>query len=171
MWSIYRRAAPSQEFSIDWHRGDLEGEHAVVYHPGEDARTGFYVLARDLGEDLGDDITEADLPHLHEGIVEGLRQLPACRIHSQKEINKESAIGFEFVITFALDGEAYKRKMRLLYRGRHQFTIYGQGVPPAQYDALESIFDRMYLTFTFGDVPESTRQLHLDRPGSPRNAA
>jgi hypothetical protein len=138
---------------LNWKRYDVAEQHGVVYYPGVDPNTGFYVLVRDLGAALDEEITEADLPALHEGLLEGLRGLPECEILSDIEINKEAAIGFEFTLTFVLDGQRYKRRMRMLYKGRQQFTIYGQGVPPNEYDRFESIYDWMYLTFTFSDLP------------------
>jgi hypothetical protein len=132
----------------------------VAYYPEEDPRTGFYVLVRDLCDGLEQDITEADLPDLYEGIVEGLRGLPECQVLSETEINKESAIGFEFLLTFDLDGETYKRRMRLLYKARKHYIVYGQGTPPSEYDVFANIFDWMYLTFTFGDVLADLASLH-----------
>jgi len=137
---------------LNWSQYDIENQHGVVYFPEDDPRTGFYVLAKDLGEGLSEPITDSDLPALREGIWEGLKDLPDCQVLHEREIAKESAIGFEFLLTFALDGERCKRRMRLLHKGRQQFTIYGQGVPPTKYDVFENIFDWMYLTFTFGDL-------------------
>ena len=62
------------------------------------------------------------------------------------------AIGFEFLMTFSLDGAPCKRKMRLLYKGTHEYTIYGQGVPPEDFDVFYAVFEYMYLSFTFGDL-------------------
>jgi hypothetical protein len=133
---------------------DPEGQHGVVYYPEDDPRTGFGVIARDLGNGLDEPISEADLPDLRDGILDGLGDLSDCEVISEIEIAKESAVGFEFLYTFSVDGERYKRCMRLLYKERQQFTIYGQGVPPAEYDVFANIFDWMYLTFTFRDLVE-----------------
>jgi hypothetical protein len=135
----------------NWHHANLATPHGVVYYPEEDPRTGFYVSVTSL-EGLEDEISEADLPALHEGLVDGLMQLPDCRILSDEQIKKEKAFGFDFLITFALDGAACKRRLRVLYLGPNQYTLYGQGVPPEEYDVFKNIFDYMYLTFRFGDL-------------------
>lgn len=161
----------------NWTRQDLEGEgaqgpnalaeHGVVYYPEDDPRTGFYVLARDLGPELEEPITAADLPDLRAGLLEGLRGLPEFHLLSEVEIGRESALGIQFTFTFTLDGQPCKRCMRFLYRGRQQFTLYGQGVPPSEYDVFANVYDWIYLTFTFGNVVENLDALHaLPAPGS-----
>ncbi len=100
-------------------------QHGVLYYPGDDPRTGFYVIAQDLSHGLDAPITETDLPDLQEGVWDGLQSLPEFEIISKAGLAKESAIGFEFFFTFALDDAPCQRRMRLLYRDRQQFTIYG----------------------------------------------
>ena len=136
---------------LNWHQADLAAPHGVVTYPEEDPRTGFYVSVTDLGA-LDTGITEADRPALYAGIKEGLSDLPNCRILSEQEITKEKAIGFDFLITFALEEAPCKRRLRILYLGRRQYTLYGQGIPPEEYDVFENIFDYMYLTLKFGDL-------------------
>ena len=75
---------------------------------------------------LEEPVTEEDLPALRDGILEGLKPLEDCEILEEKEIAKGFALGFEFLLTFSLDGETVKRRMRLLYNDRQQFTIYGR---------------------------------------------
>jgi hypothetical protein len=135
----------------NWHRADLATSQGVVYYPEEDPRTGFYVSVTNL-EFLENTITETDLPSLHEGLREGLLQLPGCQVLSDQQITKEKALGFDFLITFALDGNPCKRRLRVLYLGKDQYTLYGQGVPPEEYDVFQTIFDYIYLTFRFGDL-------------------
>jgi hypothetical protein len=150
----------------NWKRQDLQNPSAVVYYPEDDPRTGFYVLVRDLGPELGEPIAADDLPDLRAGLLEGLQSLPKFHMLSEVEIGRESALGLEFTFTFALDGEPCKRCMRFLYRGRQQVTLYGQGVPPAEYEVFVNVFDWIYLTFTFGDVLEELDALHtLPAPG------
>jgi len=160
----------------NWKRQDLEDQNtpgqpalnqgAVVYYPEDDPRTGFYVLVRDLGPELGEPITPADLPDLRAGLLEGLRGLPEFHLLSEVEIGRESALGLEFTFTFALDGQPCKRCMRFLYRGSQQFTLYGQGVPPAEYEVFCSVFNWIYLTFTFRDLWEALDTLHtIPAPG------
>lgn len=151
---------------LNWSQLDMTDQHGVIYYPEQDPRTGFYVLATDLGPELGETITEADLPALYGGIVEGLQELPGCQVLANKEIAKESAIGFEFLLTFSLEGETVKRRMRLLYKDRQQITIYGQGTPEQEYDVFENVFDWMYLTFTYSDLAEQVADMYPD-PYSP----
>jgi hypothetical protein len=173
---IYGQTAhrdPEIGFSLwrprNWTRQDLDdqsapGQRAVVYYPEDDPRTGFYVLVRDLGPELGEPITPVDLPDLRAGLLEGLRGLPEFRLLSEVEIGRESALGLEFTFTFDLDGQPCKRCMRFLYRGSQQFTLYGQGIPPAEYEVFCNVFDWIYLTFTFGDVWEKLDALHTVPP-------
>jgi hypothetical protein len=154
----------------NWTRQDIQDlntlgqreleESAVVYYPEDDPRTGFYALVRDLGPELGQPITAADLPDLRAGLLEGLQSLPEFHLLSEIEIGRESALGLEFTFTFSLDGQPCKRCMRFLYRGYEQFTLYGQGVPPAEYEVFANVFDWMYLTFTFSDLLEKLDALH-----------
>jgi hypothetical protein len=137
---------------LDWYRYDMQDHYGFIYSPGEDPRTGFYVSVQDLSEELDKPVTEEDLPALREGIMEGLKSLPDCEILEEKEIAKGFAVGFEILLTFTLDGETCKRRMRLLYNDRQQFTIYGQGVPPREYEVFHDTFEYIYSTFTFADL-------------------
>ena len=153
----------------NWKRQDLQDprvldQRAVAYYPEDDPRTGFYVLARDLGPGLGEPIAASDLPDLRAGLLEGLQDLPDFHLLSEVEIGRESALGLEFTFTFGLDGEPCKRCMRFLYRGHQQFTLYGQGVPPAEYEVFVNVYDWMYLTFTFSDLLEKLDALHSIAP-------
>ena len=136
----------------EWYRYDIQDQYGFIYSPEEDPRTGFYVSVQDLSDQLEKKVTEADLPVLHEGILEGLGALPDCCILEDKEIAKGFALGFEVLLTFTLDGETCKRRMRLLYNDRQQYTLYAQGVPPSEYDVFHNTFEFIYSTFTFGDV-------------------
>ena len=149
---------------IHWNQYEMEDPYGVIYYPEDDPRTGFCVIVQDLGEGLDQAITEADLPDLRDGVWDGLRSLPDCEVLSEVEIAKESAIGFEFLYTFSTDGERYKRCMRLLYKDCQQFTIYGRGVPPEEYDVFANIFDWMYLTLTFGDLLKTLMARYPDLP-------
>ena len=137
---------------LNWNQLDLQDQHAVVYYPETDPRTGFYVSITDLSDTLDEEIAAADLPALRDGLLEGLAALPDCTILSEAEIKLEKAVGFDFLLTFTLEGAPCKRRMRLLYLSRQQYTIYGQGVPPEDYDVFKNIFDYLYLTFTFRDL-------------------
>ena len=135
-----------------WHRFDMQDQYGFIYAPGDDPRTGFYVAVQDLSDQLDEPVTEEDLPALHEGILDGFKALPDCQVLQEKEIAKGFAIGFEFLLTFTLDGETCKRRLRLLHNDRQQFTIYGQGVPPHEYDVFHDTYEFIYSTFTFGDL-------------------
>jgi hypothetical protein len=135
-----------------WHRYDMQDQYGFIYAPGEDPRTGYYVTVQDLSDQLEVPVTEEDLPALHEGILDGLRSLPEAEILQEKEIAKGFAVGFEVLLTFRLDGETCKRRLRLLYNDRQQFTLYGQGVPPHEYDVFHDTFEFIYSTFTFADL-------------------
>ena len=137
---------------LNWKQFVSSDQLSVIYYPETDPRTGFYVSAADLGEVLGEGIKPGDLPALREGLMDGILGLPDCEILSEEEITKEKAIGFSFLMTFKLDGVPCKRRIRLLYLGTRQYTIYGQGVPPEDYDVFQNIFDYLYLTFTFSDL-------------------
>ena len=135
-----------------WNRFDMEDQYGFIYSPGEDPRTGFYVSVQDLSGALDGPVTEEDLPALHEGVLEGLKLLENCEILEEKEIAKGFAVGFEFLLTFTLDGVTVKRRMRLLYNDRQQFTIYGQGAPPYEYEVFHDTYEFIYSAFTFGDL-------------------
>jgi hypothetical protein len=130
----------------------MDDQYGFIYSPGSDPRTGFYVSVMDLSEALEGSVTEDDLPALREGILAGLESLDDCEILDEKEIATGFAIGFEFMLTFTLDGETVKRHLRLLYNDRQQYTIFGQGVPVYEYEVFHDTFEYMYSTFTFGDL-------------------
>ena len=136
---------------LNWHQTQLDTPPGVMVYPEADPRTGFYVRAVDLDHEAGE-ISHHDLPMLREGLVEGLRSLPDCAILSEQEIVKEEAFGLEFLLTFALAGASYKQRLRVLYTGGRQYTLYGQGTPIEDYDVFANIFDYIYLTFRFGDL-------------------
>jgi hypothetical protein len=137
---------------LTWQRYDMQDQYGFIYSPGQDPRTGFYVSVQDLSDVLDGPVTEEDLPALHEGLMEGLKSLPDCQILEEKEISKGFAVGFEVLLTFRENGETVKRRMRLLYNDRQQFTIYGQGVPPSEYEVFGDTFEYMYMSFAFGDL-------------------
>ena len=137
---------------LQWQRFDMTDVYGFVYAPEDDPRTGFFVSVRDLSDALDGPVQEEDLPALHEGIMEGLHALPNCEILEDKELAKGFAIGFEVLLTFDLDGERCKRRMRLLYNDRQQYTIYGQGRPVYEYEVFHDTFEFIYSTFTFGDL-------------------
>ena len=136
----------------DWVRFDMEDQYGFIYSPSGDPRTGFHVSVQDLSDVLDSPVTEEDLPDLRDGILAGLETLPDCEILKEKELAKGFAIGFEFTLTFTLDGETAKRTLKLLYNDRQQYTIYGQGVPPYEYDVFHDTYEWMYSTFTFADL-------------------
>jgi hypothetical protein len=136
----------------EWARFDMEEQYGFIYSPSGDPRTGFHVSVQDLSDVLETRVTEEDLPALREGILAGLETLPDCQILKEKELAKGFALGFEFTLTFTLDGETAKRTLKLLYNDRQQYTIYGQGVPPYEYDVFHDTYEFIYSTFTFGDV-------------------
>jgi hypothetical protein len=137
---------------LEWTRFDMEDQYGFIYSPSGDPRTGFHVSVQDLSDVLETPVTEEDLPALREGILAGLETLPDCQILKEKELAKGFALGFEFTLTFTLDGETAKRTLKLLYNDRQQYTIYGQGVPPYEYDVFHDTYEFIYSTFTFGDV-------------------
>ncbi len=137
---------------LNWKQYISSDQLSVIYYPETDPRTGFFVSVTDLGGALGEDVTAADLPALRDGLIEGIIGLPDCEILSEEEITKEKAIGFDFLLTFKLDDTPCKRRLHMLYLGRWQYTIYGQGVPPEDYDVFKNVFDFLYLTFTFSDL-------------------
>ena len=137
---------------LGWTRFDMEDQYGFIYSPSGDPRTGFHVSVQDLSDVLETPVTEEDLPALREGILAGLETLPDCQILKEKELAKGFGLGFEFTLTFTLDGETAKRTLKLLYNDRQQYTIYGQGVPPYEYDVFHDTYEFIYSTFTFGDV-------------------
>lgn len=137
---------------LEWNRYDMQDQYGFIYAPEPDPRTGFYISVRDLSDELDSSVTAEDLAALRDGVMEGLKSLPDCQILEEKEIAKGPALGLEILLTFTLDGETCKRRMRLLYNDRQQFTLFGQGIPPSEYDVFHDTFEFIYSTFTFGDL-------------------
>lgn len=136
---------------LNWHQAQLQQPYGVVIYPEKDPRTGFYVTVADLGDGAGE-ITADDLPALREGLLAGFATLDRCTILSEKPISKDKAFGLEFILTFAIGEAEYKQHLRVLYDRGRQYSIYGQGSPPKEYDVFGNVFDYMYLTLRFGDL-------------------
>jgi hypothetical protein len=151
---MYRDLALNYSFWYprNWHVAALDELNGVVIYPEIDPLTGFYVTVTDLHDTLTEDVNEADLPALYEGLIEGLENLPHCEILRKEKITKEKALGFEFLFTYAMNGTLCKQRLRVLYMGRRQYAIRGQGSPPVEYDVFANIFDFIYMTLKFGDL-------------------
>ena len=145
----YSFLAPS-----NWTRYDVRGMEGVIYVPEQDVATRFHVEVEDLPMELRHDgpLTEIELSALHEATLQELMALPTCEILHQSEISRGPAIGYEFMLTFAQDGQTCQRRMRVLYGNGQRFTIYGQAVPQGDYDVFDSAFEWVYRSFTFGDL-------------------
>ena len=139
---------------VNWTEFIMTDREGVVYSPEGDPRTGFYFSVLELDADSDEPISDDTLLEWYESIIEALRALPDAEILEEKRISIESAIGFEYLLTFSLDGAPCKRRMRWLYNGKQLFTIYGQAVPVEDYDVFHNTFEYIYSSFTEGDVLE-----------------
>jgi hypothetical protein len=137
---------------LSWRRYDMQEQYGFIYAPGPDPRTGFYVSVQDLSDQLEESVQKEDLPALRDGVLAGLERLPECEVLYDKETFLRPAVGLEVMLTFSVGDDTCKRHMRLLYRDRTQFTLYGQGVPVEQFDLYDGFFRFMYTTFAFRDM-------------------
>lgn len=137
-----------------WHRYDMQERYGFIYAPAQDPRTGFYISVRDLGGELDQPFSQADLDIVRKGLLRGLQDLPECAVIDLQQVAKGPAIGLEALLTFSLDGETCKRQLYLLYHESKEFTVYSQGVPVEAYERYVDHFKFIYATFVFKDVLE-----------------
>jgi len=147
------QALPNKSLApLNWTEFNMTNREGVIYAPEGDPRTGFYLEVRELGNDSEEPISEDALLAWEESITESLKALPDAEILKEKRISKESAIGFEYLLTFSEDGAPCKRRMRWLFDGKQLFVIYSQAVPVEDYDVFHNTFEYIYSSFTLGDV-------------------
>jgi hypothetical protein len=158
---------------LNWTPYDIQGAHGVIYVPEQDPRTRFHVEIEALPRELRErePLTEADLSALREATLQRLMALPGCEILHEDDIVKGPAVGFEFTLTFSLDGETCQRRMYVLYTDGRQFTLYGQAVPQEDYDVFDNAFNWMYRSFTFGDLRDEIPELPNDKTKDGANVA
>ena len=132
---------------VGWQRLDVESGLGDFYAPDPDEpRTGFAVEARDLGTD----VVPGDLAAVRRGFVQGLRELPECKIESREAEAIGGLITLEARHTYR-DGEATrKRWVRLLYQGRTQVRLIAQAASVDQFDYWEPMFYSTMRTMRFG---------------------
>ena len=133
-----------------WERRELLSEHGsgVVFLPSPgDELTSFSFEGRDLGLEVG----PSDLAALESGFLAGLRKLPGSRLGEHEAVAIGRLITMEARLTFR-DGQARrKRWTRLLYQGRVQLRLVGQGSSPDEFDYWEPMFFQAMRTIRFGD--------------------
>jgi hypothetical protein len=137
---------------LNWQEFVMTDREGIVLSPEGDPRTGFYFSVRELDDDSDEPISEDKLLAWYESITEALKALPDAEILEEKRISKESATGFEYLLTFSEDGALCKRRMRWLFHGKQLFILYGQAVPVEDYDVFHNAFEYIYSSFTLGDV-------------------
>jgi hypothetical protein len=133
-----------------WTKLELESEHGsgVVFLPDPaDEATSFSLEGRDLGLKVG----RRDLRALESGFLAGLRQLPGAELERHEAEAVGQLITMEARLTFR-EGEALrKRWVRLLYQGRVQLRLVGQGSSVEEFDYWEPMFFQAMRMVRFGD--------------------
>lgn len=137
-----------------WKRFKFEdGRPGIIVAPEESNRlTTFSVQPRDLDME----VTKEDLPVLTEGFIAGLQSLPDCKIESQEESVTGSLIILDARLTFTEDGETRKRWVQLVYKGKRQYLLVGQGATVEDFEWWLPMFFMATNTFVIGprfDIP------------------
>ena len=131
-----------------WQRTDLPETGGALYTPDpDDPTTGLEVS----GQDLGTEVEPRDLGTIRRGFLNGLRQLPGCRIEQQEGTAIGPLLTLEARLTYQ-DGEATrKRWVRLLYQGRTQIRMVAEGSSVERFAYWEPMFFTAFRTVKFGD--------------------
>ena len=72
-------------------------------------------------------VVAQDLDLLHEGVEEGLLQLPGLHVESSSDDPFDNLIRFERIYTFEEDGVVRKRRVWMTYVWKWLFTLVAQG--------------------------------------------
>ena len=132
---------------VNWQRLDLEHSPGDFYVPDPvEPATGFAVEGRDLGTE----VKPGDLAAVRRGFLQGLRELPDCKIDSSEAEAIGPLITLEARHTFRDGSTIRKRWARLLYQGRTQVRLIAQGATVERFDYWEPMFFSTMRTVRFG---------------------
>lgn len=136
---------------LDWHRFEWTDERqGVLFGPHvADNATLLGVAVQDL--DLT--VTAADIPALHNGFLDAIRQLPDSQIEWQEQWQVGDLIGLEAKYTFREGEETRKRWVRVLYQDTRQLTVTAQGATVADYEYWLPMFYQSIMTFRIYTTP------------------
>jgi hypothetical protein len=125
--------------------GSASGGHdRVVLLPNADEpRTFLEIRVRDLDRSVVAD----DLSDLHEGMIEGLRQLPGVDVEGHSEMVLDNLIRLEAVYSFVDGRSRLKRRTWLLFVDRWQYSITWQGSSPEEYEHWLAMASYSFGTF------------------------
>ncbi|MEZ4668301.1 MAG: hypothetical protein R3E39_10335 [Anaerolineae bacterium] len=129
---------------IDWKRTErMDSKEGTIYLPTpDDAHTYFAVQV----DDLGMEVTEADIPDLVAGLSEGIHNLAEYQIESQTSSTTGSLNEMEAKYTFVEDGKRRKRWVRVLYHNTRQITFIAQGQTEQIYHYWLPMFNEAMMT-------------------------
>lgn len=137
-----------------WNRFKFsDGRAGIIVSPEDsDPLTTFSVQVRELDTE----VTGDDMPTLAEGFIAGLQSLPDCKIESQEESITGSLVMLDARLTFTEEGVARKRWVQLVYKGRRQYLLIGQGATVDDFEWWLPMFFMATNTFVIGprfDLP------------------
>jgi hypothetical protein len=137
-----------------WRRFKFDdGRPGIIVSPEEaDPLTTFSVQVRDLDTE----VTGDDLPVLTEGFIAGLESLPDAQIESQEESVTGRLTILDARLTFSEDGMTRKRWVQLVYKGKRQYLLVGQGATVDDFEWWLPMFFMAMNTFVVGprfDIP------------------
>jgi len=149
-------------YPTGWHQFELADDRdGVMFSPqAQDPETWFAAWATSL-QDI---VTAEDLDLLHEGVEEGLWQLPGMSIESSKDDTIENLCRFQRVYTFRENGAVRKRKVWMLYLYRWLFVLVAQGASEEDFEFWSIMLNDFFSSFNL--APElwfaSDRELGKD---------
>jgi hypothetical protein len=125
------------------------GGGVVLSPDGEDPHTS--VLVRSVL--LPSRVRPTDLPDLHEGLLDGVRQLPGAEIIREKAdvVGKLLDAEAEHTYTDAQDGTVRRRWVRLLCQDKVQVSLVAQGSTEERYAYWLPMFTTVMRTVQFAD--------------------
>jgi hypothetical protein len=92
-------------------------------------------------------VTAKDLDLLHEGVKEGLSQLPQLSIESSRDDTIANQCRFQRVYTFCQNGAVRKRKVWMIYVYRWLFVLLAQGATVDEYEFWSTMLDDLFCSF------------------------
>ena len=97
-------------------------------------------------QDLGEPLAPRERPAILRGVREGLAQLPGCRTESLVELDQGGPWGVEWVCTFSAGKGRCRRRARLFFSDRYQYSVVCQGSTEERYAYWQGMFEFTLLT-------------------------
>ena len=131
-------------YATEWQIEDSASPHrCVTLHP--DPADPATVMTMTV-QDIQAPVSEEERSLVVEGIEEGLNQLENCVVERMVDLEGVGDWGIEWICTFSFSGQRRRRRARLFFRGRYQYSVMFQGSTEERFDYWKGMFEWTMLT-------------------------